>query len=102
MRAGDQCEVAAVRYETNILGTKGPRRMMAVIPEVVSENGRPSLSNQAFKTAPADSTSLLDRCSQNRMCMLLLVLLGFSFRMYWSNHACAACNTCMLTGLLQK
>ncbi|CAL8469835.1 g9377 [Coccomyxa elongata] len=58
---GDQCEVAAVRYETNILGTKGPRRMTAVIPEVVSENGRPSLSNQAFKSVPSSTTSLLDR-----------------------------------------
>ncbi|BDA43848.1 probable protein king tubby at C-terminar half [Coccomyxa sp. Obi] len=58
---GDQCEVAAVRYETNILGTKGPRRMTAVIPEVVSENGRAALSNQALKTAPASSKSLLDR-----------------------------------------
>lgn len=59
--ADDQSEVAGIRYETNILGTKGPRQMTAIIPAVASESGRLSLSNPAAPAARNSGGSLLER-----------------------------------------
>ncbi|XP_076334410.1 tubby protein homolog, partial [Tachypleus tridentatus] len=39
-RAGSRCEIAAVIYETNVLGFKGPRKMTVIIPAMDSEHKR--------------------------------------------------------------
>ena len=39
--ADERSEVAAVRYDVNVLGTKGPRRMTAIVPAIDADSGRP-------------------------------------------------------------
>ena len=39
--ADERSEVAAVRYDVNMLGTKGPRRMTAIVPAIDADSGRP-------------------------------------------------------------
>jgi hypothetical protein len=36
-----RCELAAVTYQTNVLGTKGPRKMTVLIPKLDSHTSRP-------------------------------------------------------------
>ena len=40
-RADVHSEVAAVRYDVNVLGTKGPRKMTAIVPAIDTDSGRP-------------------------------------------------------------
>lgn len=47
-----RCELACVMYETNILGTKGPRKMHVLIPDMKS-NG------EAMKLQPTGADSLM-------------------------------------------
>ena len=54
---GERLQLAAIHYEMNIMGTKGPRRMVALIP---------SLNNQGFPVPfrpEYETDSLLDRCA---------------------------------------
>ena len=39
--ADERSEVAAVRYDVNVLGTKGPRRMTAIVPAINADIVRP-------------------------------------------------------------
>ncbi|XP_022252280.1 protein king tubby 1-like isoform X2 [Limulus polyphemus] len=39
-QANSRCEIAAVIYETNVLGFKGPRKMTVIIPAMDSEHKR--------------------------------------------------------------
>ena len=39
--ADEHSEVAAVRYDVNVLGTKGPRKMTAIVPAIDADSGRP-------------------------------------------------------------
>ena len=39
--ADERSEVAAVRYDVNVLGTKGPRKMTAIVPAIDADSGRP-------------------------------------------------------------
>ena len=41
LNADERSEVAAVRYDVNVLGTKGPRRMTAIVPAIDADSGRP-------------------------------------------------------------
>ncbi len=75
-RADDQSEVAGIRYETNILGTKGPRRMTAVIPAVATENSRLSLSKSAAPVVRNTGGSLLERSVLHLPSVHNLVQLG--------------------------
>lgn len=50
-----RCELAGVKYEYNVLGTRGPRKMTAMIPGT-DANG------QTYIFRPeADNDSILDR-----------------------------------------
>ncbi|CAL5227271.1 g10202 [Coccomyxa viridis] len=50
-------EVAAVRYDVNVLGTKGPRKMTAIVPAIDTESGRPVAPSPSIH---ADN-SIMDR-----------------------------------------
>jgi len=53
--AGVRCELAGVRYEYNVLGTRGPRKMTALIPGADAHG-------QSYIFRPeAGNDSILDR-----------------------------------------
>lgn len=60
---GVRCELAGIRYEYNVLGTRGPRKMTALIPgtDVHGQNYifRPESSNDGILDR---SASLSCRC----------------------------------------
>ena len=58
MHADVHSEVAAVRYEVNVLGTKGPRKMTAIMPAIDAESGRPLARAPSIH---ADN-SIIERC----------------------------------------
>lgn len=53
--AGIRCELAGVRYEYNVLGTRGPRKMTALIPGTDAHG-----QNYIFRPE-AGNDSILDR-----------------------------------------
>lgn len=58
-------ELAAVHYETNVLGFKGPRKMVAVIPAMTYDHKR--IAIQPVR----DSETMLERWKANQMTNLL-------------------------------
>ena len=60
-------ELAAILYETNVLGFKGPRKMTAIIPAL-------NYDNQSIGVHPIhNSETLLERWKNNKMANLLLL-----------------------------
>ncbi len=58
MHADLQSEVAAVCYDVNVLGTKGPRKMTAIVPAIDADSGRPVTRAPSIH---ADN-SIIERC----------------------------------------
>lgn len=52
-------EVAAVRYDVNVLGTKGPRKMTAIVPAIDMDSQRPVGCSPSIH---ADN-SIMERCA---------------------------------------
>ncbi len=60
-------ELAAVHYETNVLGFKGPRKMTVIIPTMTP-------SHERIKVTPTnESETILERWRNNRMTDLLAI-----------------------------
>ena len=64
-RASIREELAAVHYDTNVLGFKGPRKMIAIIPAMTYEHKRISVQPRS------DGETLLERWRGNKMSNLL-------------------------------
>lgn len=64
-RASIRQELAAVHYETNVLGFKGPRKMVTIIPAMTYDHKR--IAIQPVK----DSETMLERWKNNQMTNLL-------------------------------
>ena len=58
-----RCELAGVRYEYNVLGTRGPRKMTALLPGT-NGNGQ----NYVFRPEAAND-SILDRYCRHSHCL---------------------------------
>ncbi|XP_022238823.1 tubby protein-like [Limulus polyphemus] len=64
-RANTRCEIAAVIYETNVLGFKGPRKMTVILPAMTSEHKRVEMQ------PISESDSLIERWRNKNMENLL-------------------------------
>ncbi|XP_076338369.1 tubby-related protein 3-like isoform X2 [Tachypleus tridentatus] len=64
-RANTRCEIAAIIYETNVLGFKGPRKMTVILPAMTSEHKRVEIQ------PISESDSLIERWRNKNMENLL-------------------------------
>jgi len=73
-------ELAAVAFGVNVLGIKGPRKMMALLPRLPEG----SAAVTGYRPSPYGKTALLDRCERfdQGICM------GLSLLVHGGTHFC--------------
>ena len=63
-----RCQHGVVQYETNVLGSKGPRRMKVLLP-MVDVNGHQTV----WRSADVSENAKSNLCSLTHLCLFALV-----------------------------
>lgn len=78
-----------MRYDVNVLGTKGPRKMTAIVPAVDAESGRPVARAPSIH---ADS-SIIERCCHASRHGTVTVLSSAIQACFFTIYPCHAAET---------